>query len=145
MTIKDKKIYLQGYKKAVLSQQQIEDEVRELQQIIIPALKMDGMPHVTGSKSDLSDYLEKIEHLVENLRKRIEKRMQVRKEIIQTIELLDDETEKLILKCRYIHFNTWEETAEKSFVSLRTVYRIHGQALKHLEVKALDSLGGGTE
>lgn len=138
MTVKEKKIYLQGYKKAVLSQQQIEDEIRELQQIIVPALKMDGMPHAFGNRSDLSDYWEKIDHLMETLKKRIEKRMQIRKEIIQTIELLEDETEKLILKCRYIHFNTWDETAEKSFVSLRTVYRIHGQALQHLKIIALE-------
>lgn len=138
MTVKEKKIYLQGYKKAVLSQQQIEDEIRELQQIIVPALKMDGMPHAFGNESDLSDYWEKIDHLMETLKKRIEKRMQIRKEIIQTIELLEDETEKLILKCRYIHFNTWDETAEKSFVSLRTVYRIHGQALQHLKIIALE-------
>lgn len=138
MTVKEKKVYLQGYKKAVLSQQQIEDEIRELQQIIVPALKMDGMPHAFGNGSDLSDYWEKIDHLMETLKKRIEKRMQIRKEIIQTIELLEDETEKLILKCRYIHFNTWDETAEKSFVSLRTVYRIHGQALQHLKIIALE-------
>lgn len=136
MTIKEKKIYLQGYKKAVLSQQQIEDEIRELQQIIVPALKMDGMPHAFGSSSDLSDYWEKIDELMATLKKRIEKRMQIRRDIIQTIERLDDETEKLILKCRYIHFSTWEETADKSFVSLRTVYRLHGQALQHLKVTA---------
>ncbi len=138
MTIRDKKIYLQGYKKAVLSQQQIEDELRELQQIVVPALKIDGMPHAFGGGSDLSDYWEKIDQLMETLKKRIAKRMQVRREILQTIEMLEDETEKLILKCRYIHFNTWEETADKSFVSIRTVYRIHGQALQHLEIKALE-------
>lgn len=134
MTATEKKEYLRRYKQAVLSQQQIDDEIRELSLISVPPVKMDGMPHAFGSSADLSVQAVKIERLVEKLRKKIDERLQIRREIIDRIEAMDDETEKLVLKCRYIHFCTWEQTAEKAHVAERTVYRIHGNALVHLKI-----------
>ena len=53
--------------------------------------------------------------------------------IISSIEKMDNETEKTLLTLKYIEGYTWEEVCEKMNYSLRQVYYLHNNALKHYQ------------
>ncbi len=55
--------------------------------------------------------------------------LDLRMEIRETISLVDDAKQILILRYRYIDFMKWEDIAEKMDYSLKSVYRIHTSAL----------------
>jgi DNA-directed RNA polymerase specialized sigma24 family protein len=52
----------------------------------------------------------------------------------KAVESLSDARESACLRYYYFCGHTWEETARLMCVDVRTVYRIHGWALQHLQV-----------
>ena len=91
------------------------------------------MPHGTN-KSDLSAYAAKLDTLFRKLQAELNRKWEIRKTIINAIEEMEDETEKLVLKFRYINGWKWERIAEEMSYSNMHVYKIHGKALEHLEI-----------
>ena len=61
-------------------------------------------------------------------------RIDLRKEIVHKIEEMGDETEKLVLRYRYIHLLKWEEIALRMDYSWKQIHRIHGKALSDFKV-----------
>ena len=130
-----KKEYLRRYGDAVRAAKQIEEEIRQLRlDTMMPAVVNDGMPHGSSSGSDLSGYVSKVDAMMEDLRNQMEARIDIKREIIEKIEEMENETEKLILRYRYIHLIKWEEIAVKMDYSWKQVHRIHGNALNHFKM-----------
>ena len=130
-----KKEYLWKYKKALKSQQAIEEEIDQLRQdkMYPGSLEQDGMPHGSGC-SDLSEYAAKLDELLRELKEQLEKKIEIRREITQKIDAMTDETESLLLRYRYIHLLTWEEVAVKMDYSWKQIHRIHGNALQNFKM-----------
>lgn len=129
-----KKEYLQSYRDAVIAETQIKEEIDQLRMDkMFPGLIQDGMPHGSGG-SDLSAYAAKLDELLGDLKEQMEKRIQLRREIVKKIEDMDSETEKAVLRYRYIHMLKWEEIAVKMHYTFRHVVRIHGEALKKFKM-----------
>lgn len=129
-----KKEYLQSYRSAVISETQIKEEIDQLRMDkMFPGLIQDGMPHGSGG-SDLSAYAAKLDELLIELKDQMDKRIQLRREIVKKIEAMDSETEKAVLRYRYIHMLKWEEIAVKMEYSWQHVHRIHGKALSHFKM-----------
>lgn len=129
-----KKEYLQSYRDAVIAETQIKEEIDQLRMDkMFPGLIQDGMPHGSGG-SDLSAYAAKLDELLGDLKDQMEKRIQLRREIVKKIEDMDSETEKAVLRYRYIHMLKWEEIAVKMHYTFRHVVRIHGEALKKFKM-----------
>ena len=129
-----KKEYLQSYRYAVIAETQIKEEIDQLRMDkMFPGLVQDGMPHGPGG-SDLSAYAAKLDELLIELKDQMDKRIQLRQEIVKKIEAMDSETEKAILRYRYIHFLKWEEIAVKMSYTFRHVVRMHGRALKNFKM-----------
>ena len=129
-----KKEYLQSYRYAVIAETQIKEEIDQLRMDkMFPGLIQDGMPHGSGG-SDLSAYAAKLDELLGDLKDQMEKRIQLRREIVKKIEDMDSETEKAVLRYRYIHMLKWEEIAVKMHYTFRHVVRIHGEALKKFKM-----------
>ena len=63
-----------------------------------------------------------------------EKLLNLKAEIMLTIETLDNEDYKNVLVLHYINGMPWEKIANKLYVSRRTVYRWHEQGLKEIVV-----------
>ena len=59
----------------------------------------------------------------------------LRKLADEKINLLDNPREYCCLQLYYLTSRTWEQVAELLQVDLRTVYRIHGRALRHIDEK----------
>ena len=104
-----KKEYLQSYRDAMIAETKIKEEIDQLRMDkMFPGLVQDGMPHGSGG-SDLSAYAAKLDELLNDLKDQMDKRIQLRREIIKKIEAMDNETEKAVLRYRYIHMLKWEE------------------------------------
>lgn len=129
-----KKEYLRRYHAAVLAEKEIQEEIEQLRMDkMFPGMIQDGMPH-GSSCGDLSAYAVQLEELMDNLKAQMEQRIQLRKEITQAIEEMPDETEKTVLRLRYIHWMKWEQIADRMGYSFRSITRIHGKALQNLKI-----------
>ena len=129
-----KKEYLQSYRYAVIAETQIKEEIDQLRMDkMFPGLVQDGMPHGSGG-NDLSVYAAKLDELLIELKDQIDKRIQLRREIVKKIEAMDSETEKAVLRYRYIHMLKWEEIAVKMHYGYRNVLKVHGRALEHFKM-----------
>ena len=69
-----------------------------------------------------------------DLKEQMEKRISIRREITQKIEQMQDETEKTVLRLRYIHWLRWEQIAERMGYSPEHVQRIHKKALGNFKM-----------
>ncbi len=56
----------------------------------------------------------------------------LKKEITETINKIENAEYKTLLEKRYLCFITWEEISTDMGISIRNIYRIHGQALKEI-------------
>lgn len=130
-----KKEYLKRYHSAVLAEKAIQQEIDELRMDkMYPMLIQDGMPH-GSSCGDLSEYAAQLDGLLADLKEQMEKRISIRREITQKIEQMQDETEKMVLRLRYIHWLRWEQIAERMGYGWAQVHRIHGKALANFKMK----------
>lgn len=128
-----KKEYLRRYHAAELAERGIREEIDDLRMNkMFPALIQDGMPH-GSSCMDLSEYAAQLDELLKELKDQMEQRIRIRREITQRIEAMQDETEKTVLRLRYIRWLRWEQIAERMGYSLRNITKIHGKALAHFE------------
>lgn len=130
----EKKAYLKRYQQAILAEQVIEEEIRQLRlDQMMPAINTDGMPHGT-EKTDLSSYAVKMDELLEELKEELERKIEIRREITRQIRKLPNETEITLMRLRYIHGLKWEEIALKMCYTYRYVTKLHGRALEHFEL-----------
>lgn len=103
-----KKEYLKQYGKALRQEKRIEEELERLKldRMLPGALAADGLPK-SSNLSDLSDYMAKIDELERKLIRQRRKKVQIRTEIRERIEELDNEKEKDVLTKRYIDCEGW--------------------------------------
>lgn len=132
--IEKKKEYLKRYHGAVIAEKAIRQEIDELRMDkMFPMLIQDGMPH-GSSCGDMSEYAAQLDGLLADLKEQMEKRISIRREITQKIEQMQDETEKTVLRLRYIHWLRWEQIAERMGYSPEHVQRIHKKALGNFKM-----------
>ena len=129
-----KKAFLRRYQDSLKAEKGIEDEIEALRaNAMIHSQNMDGMPR-GSAQSDLSTYAAQLDKMLTDLHAEIERKSQIRREIINAIEALPNESEKMILRFRYINGWNWERIAVETFYTYRHVTRIHGNALSHLKL-----------
>lgn len=63
--------------------------------------------------------------------------IKVKQEILLAIKTLDSLSDQLLLEMRYLDGRSWDEVAEVLCCDIRTVYRMHGRALRELENKGV--------
>ena len=63
-----------------------------------------------------------------------EKLLNLKAEVMLTIETLDNEDYKNVLVLHYINGVAWEEIAERMFVSVSTVFNWHSNSLQILKI-----------
>lgn len=129
-----KKEYLRSYRKAVRREQEILDEIQQLRMDkMFPSVVNDGMPK--GSKqSDLSEYIAKVDELIQKLKNERFKKIKLMDDILYSISVLDDDDEKSVLRLRYIKGVRWEDICVAIDYSWKQTHRIHSRALKNLQI-----------
>ncbi|MCR5355771.1 MAG: DUF1492 domain-containing protein [Lachnospiraceae bacterium] len=91
-------------------------------------------PSGTRNVHRLEDTLAKIVDMDIEINKKIDKLVDLKKEIIDVIGRVDNREYRLLLEMRYLRFMTWEEIAIDLGYNIRHIYRIHREALAKVRV-----------
>lgn len=113
------------------------DEINKLKNLCsaIPTTDFSKERVSGGEQSDkIATLVSKIIDFENEIQTEIDEAVDLEKEIRTVINRQENESERLLLKLRYIDFNTWEEVAEKMNYSVMQVWRIHNSALKNLKI-----------
>ena len=101
----------------------VAEQIQQLRlDTMFPCLQGDGMPR-GSNQSDLSDYMERHDELMEELKKEELDAIEQYTNIHRAIEWMEDEEEKEILERKYLMRKSWE-----------TAIRIHGNALINFKI-----------
>lgn len=128
------KKFLLRYETSSRELEQINLEIQTLRekQRVAGSPKLDGMPK--GNKHiDLSDYIVRLEQLIEEYERQRQKERQIMREVRRAIEKLCNPVDVKILSYRYIDFMTYEEIAAAADLDLDYIYKRHQRALERLE------------
>lgn len=88
----------------------------------------------TKNTSGLEDTVIKLMEREEALDKEIDRLVDLRAEICDAIQTVDDWEERRVLYLRYIGYRDWTVIAEEMHIGLRQIYRLHGRGLKKISV-----------
>lgn len=134
MTVQEKKRILQQYAFLLAHIKNLEMEIDMLRQSQMSAsVNMgDGMPRSLGGPSDLSDYAVKLDSLLSHLEKTRERCIRTKLMIETAITEMPDIRERNLMWLRYVRCMSWDEVALELKYEIRHVFRIHGQALLHI-------------
>ena len=84
-------------------------------------------------KSKMESTMVKVIDLELEINADIDRLVNLKKDIQDTINKMDDINQQLLLELRYLSGKGWDEIAASMGYDPRTVYRIHGKALKEFE------------
>jgi len=84
-------------------------------------------------KSKMESTIVKVIDLENEINADIDRLVDLKKDIQDTINMMDDINQQLLLELRYLSGKGWDEIATSMGYDPRTVYRIHGKALKEFE------------
>ena len=90
-----------------------------------------------GTTSPMENVVVKIIELKREINEDIDRLIDLKKEIGKVISNIDNPSYQLILEMRYVNNRDWEEIAEEMNIGIRTLFRLHGKALKELDFKNL--------
>ena len=131
-----KKEYLGGYRRHGRRIKRIDSEIEEIRSMKMSAsaMKGDGMPHGSGTASDLSDYVAKLVSLEEELYQEGIKQVESYKEIDYKISEVHNEDERDVLFYRYIKGKNFWEISQIMDYSERQIRRIHRKAIENIKI-----------
>lgn len=120
-----------------------QEELSELKESVLSIPGIDySTEKIQNSKSSgdagYVNIISKIYDLEKSINSDIEKMFDLKNEIRSVINDVIDNDEKLVLRLRYINFNTWEEISNKLNVSVRTIHRTHSSALLNVNIPQTD-------
>lgn len=118
--------------------QEINANIREKDQLYstlqkIPKLRLDAVQE--SRKNSLDDTYVKIIEMGDEIDQKIDRLIELKKEIKRIINSIEDTRYRIVLSDYYLAMHTWEEVAEINHWSYPHTMRLHGQAL--LEVNRI--------
>lgn len=118
--------------------QQINNKICQLRMLNDLATKvtytMTGMPGGFGDRASKQDsVVTKIIDFQKEINADIDRLVDLKRDILMTIQSLPSVEHQLVLEKRYIMFEKWEKIAADMNTDIRNIYRIHGKALLELE------------
>lgn len=128
MTAKD---YLKDIRKLDLEIQTLQEQISLLRENAegLRTMELSDMPK-GGKGKDLSDYVAEIADLQMVCVQHVSELIMKKQEAIERIMSIDGSELRNVLLLRYIQCKEWDEIADKLQYNLRTIFRLHGEALK---------------
>jgi DNA-directed RNA polymerase specialized sigma24 family protein len=113
---------------------ELENRIKETRATYMPprAIQYNDMPKAHGN-SDLSDYYARVEIYVNMLLDKEKELLGVHADIMLRVDRLEDPDERRVLMLRYIDGKSWVAISHAIPCSERSVYYLHGRALRHLD------------
>ena len=84
-------------------------------------------------KSKMESTIVKVIDLENEINTDFNRLVDLKKEIQDTINRMEDFNYQLLLEMRYLNKKNWEEIAQQLKYNNRTVFKVHGRALKQFE------------
>lgn len=125
----------------------INSDLAELEQLkvlsrSVSSPNLSGMPS-SGTRKQEAPFVNAVMKIIE-LEKvidaEIDRFVDLKKEIRDVINKVPDNSQKLVLKLRYIQFLKWESVAAEMDLSLKQVHRIHNEALKNVKLPYTETM-----
>ena len=133
MTIDEKKEYLKSYRKIGRELRSLSEEINQLRlSQIMPGIVSDGLPKSSGG-SDLSGYAARLDELEREFQAKVSALQRRRAEIEASIALMEDATERAVLRYYYLCGMTLDQVATKVHYTGRHIQNIRARALVHFE------------
>lgn len=112
------------------------DQVGSLRELATKATAtLTDMPGAsTPNVHRMSDIICKIVALEEEINADIDQLVDLKREIVSLIKRVSNAEFQTLLEQRYLCFRSWEEIAVAMGYNVRTIYRLHDQALKSVPV-----------
>ncbi len=118
----------------------INSDIQELEQLkalsrSISSPNLSGMPSGSGKQeAPFVNAIMKIVDLEKVIDAEIDRFVDLKKEIRTVISSVEDNSQQLCLKLRYLQFLKWESVAAEMDLSLKQVHRIHNEALQAIKL-----------
>ncbi len=110
-------------------------EVREIQMMAesVSAVQYDQERVQTSNRPDAPfvHTLERLWDMQDKIADELAELSALKDQIREVIDTVQDTDEQLVLKYRYVHNMTWEQIGNEMHADRSTIYRWHGNALKH--------------
>ena len=98
---------------------------------------LSGMPgKATKDTPQLADTVGKLIEQEKKIDGDIDRLVDLRTEIYAAIQQVADRDARRVLHLRYMGYRSWSAIAEEMKLSLRQIYRLHGEGLKKVSVRA---------
>lgn len=125
--------YLERYKYAKREAEDLEERISGLRSKYgsAAAIRYSDMPKAHNN-SDLSDFMAQLEEYESKLFIKYEKLLGIEVDIYMTLDRLQDDDERFVLRAYYIDGMQWDKIALKVPCAERTVYDIRLRGLKSL-------------
>lgn len=110
-------------------------EIEELRRLSTTVQSLQYGERVQTSRNTEARFVKilfRIEEYEEQIAKKMDQHVKLKKQISEVINAIDNPDEKLVLHLRYIQGETWESIGETLFVDERTVRRWHSKALNKI-------------
>ena len=76
----------------------------------------------------------KIIDLEDRIKEEMRRLVDLKSDIMTAIAKIEEPEQRIVLEKRYLEFKKWEDIAVEMNRSLRSIYRLHGEALKNVHV-----------
>jgi DNA-directed RNA polymerase specialized sigma subunit len=124
---------------AIWLDQMIDSKLEQLEELKCLATKV--TTHFTQEKihkgiietSPMESIIVKVIDQENEINADIDRLVDIKKDIQDTIKKMDDMNQQLLLEFRYLSGKSWDEIALAMGYDPRTIFRIHGKALKEFE------------
>ncbi|GHU82189.1 hypothetical protein FACS1894196_0100 [Clostridia bacterium] len=95
---------------------------------------LSDMPrNASSSLHPMEDVIVKILELEDEVNADIQRLVDIKREITETLQRVPVPEHRTLLELRYVCCKTWEEIAAELLYSVRNIHRVHGDALIELE------------
>ena len=115
---------------------EVKAKMEELDRLNNSFLKSPSLKEINVQESKVSfkdDAYVKIINLSDYIDETVDKLVDLKYQLIQAIEQLDDSRERTIIWMKYISSKSWGEIAEELQISKTTLFILHDEAIKKIE------------
>lgn len=129
---------------------EVKAKMEELDRLNNSFLKSPSLKEINVQESKVSlkdDAYVKIINLNDYINEKVDKLIDLKYQLIQAIEQLDNSKERTIIWMKYISSKGWDEIAEELKISKTTLFMLHDEAVKKIEMctKKDDSVPSDTK
>ena len=116
---------------------EIKTKIEELDRLNNSFLKSPSLKEINVQESKVSlkdDAYVKIINLNDYINDQVDKLIDLKYQLIQVIEQLDNSKERTIIWMKYISSKGWDEIAEELKISKTTLFILHDEAIKKIDL-----------